>query len=256
MRWASSMAMSGVGGAPDLKSLEATYPAMPPRMNSRTATRKKPQKICELLTGSAHQASHAKPSSRIDRPKMAKTPAAAPIAAPLAILETFSVISVLASSISSRTRTWARSATSCTASEISFGVPVVVGSAAKASQDHGGQDAAGERDADLHLGALLHPDGARRGGRRLLEGRRLVGLRASVGGRVDLVGGHHSGGSSPNARRQIAAATRVVAIEATAPSPARRPDQISRLVTSLFMSRGVLSRRRTRPRGRHRSWPR
>src|SRR6478672_10790118 len=120
-------------------------------MNSRTATRKKPQKICELLTGSAHQASHAKPSSRIDRPKMANTPAAAPIAAPLAILVTFSVISVLASSISSRTSSCARSATSCTAAEISCGVPVGVGSAAKAFQDHGGHEAAGEGDADLHL---------------------------------------------------------------------------------------------------------
>src|SRR3954465_18003 len=158
----------------------------------------------------------------MDSPKIAKTPAAAATAAPFRSVEPFSVISVLASSISSRTRTWARSATSCTVAEISFGVPVVVGSAAKASQDHGGQYAAGERDADLHLGPLLHPDGARRGCRRLLEGRRLVGVRAGVGGRVDLVGGHHSGGSSPNARRQIAAATRVVAIEATAPSPARR----------------------------------
>src|SRR3954452_1044896 len=256
MRWASSMALSGVGGAPDLKRREATQPATPPRMKSRTATRKKPQKICELLTGSAHQASQAKPSRRIDRPKIANTPAAAPIAAPLAIFETFSVISVLASSISSRTRTCARSATSCTAAEISVGVPVGVGSAAKAPQDHGGHDAAGERDADLHLGALLHADGSRRGGRRLLEGRRLVGLRAGVGGRVDLVGGHHSGGSSPKARRQIAAATRVVATEASAPRPARRPDHISRLLISLFMSRGVLSRRPIPPRDRHRSWPR
>src|SRR3954454_7554496 len=126
---------------------------------------------------------------------MAKMPAAAAIAAPLTRLWTFSVTPFFASSISSRTRTRARSATSCTAAEISFGVPA--GSAAKALEDQGGHQAAGECDADLHLGALLHPDGGRRGGRGRLEGRRLVGRRTGAGGCVDLVRGHHSGGSSP-----------------------------------------------------------
>src|SRR3954453_11458412 len=116
----------------------------------------------------------------MDSPKIAKTPAAAATAAPFRSLETFSVISVLASSISSRTRTCARSATSCTAAEISVGDPVGVGSAAKAPEDHGGHQTTGERDADLDFGALLHPDGGRRGCRGLLEGRRLVGLRAGV----------------------------------------------------------------------------
>src|SRR3954452_9254462 len=244
MRWASSMAISGVGGAPDLKSFEAKKPASPPRMKSTAATRKKPQKICVGPTGSAHQASHAKPLISTLRPKMANTAAAPPTTAPLTSFWTFSVTSVLASSISSRTSSCARSATSCTAAEISFGVPA--GSAAKTLEDQGGNDAAGERQADLDLRALLHADGGRRGGRRLLEGRRLVGLRAGVGGRVDLVGGHHSGGSSPNARRQIAAARRVVATEAAAPIPASRPDHSRRFVTS-FMSRGVLSRRPNRP---------
>src|SRR3954452_5560029 len=237
MRWASSMALSGVGGAPDLKRREATQPATPPRMKSRTATRKKPQKICELLTGSAHQASQAKPSRRIDRPKMANTPAAAPIAAPLAIFETFSVISVLASSISSRTSTCARSVTSWIAAEISRGLPA--GSAAKALEDHGGHHAAGECDAHLHLGPLLHAHRGGRGGGGRLEGRRLVGRRAGAGGGMDLVGGHHSGGSSPKARRQITAASRVVPTDAAAPIPASSPDHRRRFVTS-FMSRGVL----------------
>src|SRR4051794_39374240 len=53
----------------------------------------------------------------------------------------------------------------------------------------------------------------------------------------------YSGGSSPNARRQISAAAFVVAIEASAPSPASRPAQVRRLTRSLLMSRGVLSRR-------------
>src|SRR3954453_18604269 len=129
MRWASSMARSGLGDDPRLKKREARKPARPPRTNSTAATRKNPQKICDEFTGSAHQANHAKPWMRIDRPKMAKTAAAAPMAAPLASDWTFSVTSALASSISSRTRTCARSEISCTAAVISFGRPV--GSAAK-----------------------------------------------------------------------------------------------------------------------------
>ena len=55
-------------------------------------------------------------------------------------------------------------------------------------------------------------------------GRRLVGILA------------HSGGSSPKARRQITAASLVVAIEASAPSAASRPDHTSRLTISLSMA--------------------
>src|SRR5256885_15005997 len=42
----------------------------------------------------------------------------------------------------------------------------------------------------------------------------------------------HSGGSPPNARRHITVATRWVAMLARAPSPASRPDHISRLTRS------------------------
>jgi len=44
MSLASSIAMSGVGGAPALKALAASHPASAPRMNSRPATMRKPQK--------------------------------------------------------------------------------------------------------------------------------------------------------------------------------------------------------------------
>ena len=47
----------------------------------------------------------------------------------------------------------------------------------------------------------------------------------------------HSGGSSPKARRQIVAATLVVAIEASAPRPASSPDQIRRLTNSFSIGR-------------------
>src|SRR4051812_11775832 len=90
----------------------------------------------------------------------AKMPPIAPIAAPRAIRRTLTVASALASSTSSRMITCARSVTSCSAAEISCGVPV--GSlVAKALEEEGEQEAAGERRADLHLGAL--------------QGRRVVG---------------------------------------------------------------------------------
>src|SRR3954453_17738116 len=118
---------------------------------------------------------------RMESPKIAKTPAAAPTAAPLASLVTFSVTSVLASSISSRTRTCARSVTSCSAVAISFGLPE--DSAAKALEDQGGHETAGECDADLPLWALLRPDRAGRRRGRQLEGGRLVASRTGRRGR-------------------------------------------------------------------------
>src|SRR5206468_10469118 len=103
-----------------------------------------------------------------------KTPATAHTTAPRAIRCSFSVISVLASSISSRTSSCARSLTSCSAAAICCGLPV--GSAAKALEDQGEQQSAGERGTDLHLGPLERRRRRLRAGRRA-EGRRLVGLR-------------------------------------------------------------------------------
>src|SRR4051812_38496094 len=102
-------------------------------------------------------------------------------------------------------------------------------------------------------------------GRGSLGGRRRGLLR---GGGFVLA---HSGGSSPKARRQISAASFVVATEATAPIPASNADQIRRLTISLSVMarqskcRGRRDRRRSsrrcspshgrrrrRPRPRHR----
>src|SRR3954447_3309530 len=102
------------------------------------------------------------------------TPATPPMAAPLTIFCSFWVTSALASSISSRTMTCARSVTSCSAAEISCGVPV--GSlVAKALEEEGEQEAAGEGRADLDLGALQGRGVVGHG--RGLEARRLVGRR-------------------------------------------------------------------------------
>src|SRR3954453_20514614 len=154
--------------------------------------------------------------------------------APLTILVIFSVTSVRASSISSRTIICARSVTSCSAAVICSGLPV--GSlVAKALEDHRDYHAAGEGGADLDLGALerRHLGGAGAGARGRLERRRLVG-------RLDVA--THSGGSSSNRRIQITDAVRCTAIEASAPRPARSPDQSSRLERSLLMKRACLSR--------------
>src|SRR3954465_4812061 len=211
------MAMSGVGGAPDLKKRAARRPAIAPSTSSTAATVKKPQKywVCPGH-GIAHQASHDRPWRISSRAETTNTPAIAPMTAPRAIRWSLTVISSRASSISSRTISCARSVTSSSASVISFGVPV--GSlVAKALEDHRDQQAARERGADLHL--------------RAFEGR--LGLwRRSV----------HSGGSSSNTRCQIIAAVRCTAMDASAPSPASRPDQSSRFERSSLIERGVLSR--------------
>src|SRR3954451_9354034 len=169
---------------------------------------------------------------------MMKTPAMAPTAAPRARRCSLTVTSVLASSISSRTRTCARSVTSCSAAAISCGLPD--GSlVAKALEDHREQDAAGERGADLDLGPLERRDLVR--DRRRLEAGGLVDRRGAGVRRGGVPA--HSGGSSSKTRCQIIVAVRCTAIEARAPRPASSPDQTSRLVRSLSMERGVLSRR-------------
>src|SRR3954463_13911968 len=90
-------------------------------------------------------------------------PAARPTAAAFASLVTFSVTSALASSISSRTRSWALSETSLMAATMLACELSVV--AAKALEDQGGDEAAGECCADRDL----RPLGGRGGRLRAVE---------------------------------------------------------------------------------------
>src|SRR4051794_2733385 len=85
-------------------------------------------------------------------PAITKMPAAAPTAAPRASVVSLVEISALASSISSRTRSWALSETSLMASTIVCELLSVV--AAKALEDQGGEEAAGECCADDDLRPL------------------------------------------------------------------------------------------------------
>ena len=158
---------------------------MPPRMKSTAATAKKPQKTWSEGTGSAQKASHAKPWKSKTMPKIAKTAAAPPTAAPLASRASFWLTSALASSISSRTSSEARSEISLTASAIAL--PLLWSSAGNALEDHGGEEAAGERGAPTSTsgrsaGVASTPAGAgatcRSGGRRGPG----VGRRVDVGG--------------------------------------------------------------------------
>src|SRR3954447_5693481 len=154
---------------------------------------KKPQKNW-LLGKMRYHKSHAMPCRiRISAPRT-KRPAAAPIPAPLASFVTFCVISALASSISSRTSSDAFSETSWTA----WAIWVCSGSAAKALEQHRGDQAAGERGADEDLG-LLGGRGDR--GRRSVERGRRLRVRRRAGARRGVRIAAHSGGSSPNARR-------------------------------------------------------
>src|SRR5688500_1980910 len=111
------------------------------------------------------------------RPKIPNTPAAVPTTAPRTSLLTFSETSALASSISSRTSSVARSEISWTAEAIWGELscePFGGGrSAAKALDEKGEGDAAHEGGADQDLGtrALV-------GGRERIEGRGHGGLRA------------------------------------------------------------------------------
>src|SRR6185312_15599212 len=148
-------------------------------------------------------------------------------------------------SISSRTSSEARSDTCVTASA---SVVACWFSAAKALQQEAEGEAAGEGGADGELGTLVERRGrdgdarGRREGERLarLGGERVSGERSLLDRRLAVVGGgrlgsgvRHSGGSSPNARIQIIAAIRCVAMLASAPRPASKPDQTSRLTRSL-----------------------
>src|SRR3954470_17296589 len=98
---------------------------------------------------------------------MAKIPAAAPMAAPRASWVSFAVTSTLASSISSRTRSWARSETSwiawamrvlspCDASWRARIFLVLMGMAghSELAQDDRRNEPAGERGADEDLRAV------------------------------------------------------------------------------------------------------
>src|SRR6185312_7146028 len=148
-------------------------------------------------------------------------------------------------SISSRTSSEARSDPCVTASA---SVVACWFSAAKALQQEAEDEAAGEGGADGELGTLIERRGrdgdarGRRGGERLarLGGERVGGERSLFDRRLAVVGNaglgsgvRHSGGSSPNARIQIIAAIRCVAMLASAPMPASRPDHTSRLTRSL-----------------------
>jgi hypothetical protein len=112
MSLASSIAMTGVGGAPDFNARAAMYPPRAPSRKSTAATTKKPQKYVPSGNGIAQYASHAKPSRSRKRPKIMKIPATIPTTAPLMSLVTFWVTSTLASSISSCTSSETRSETS------------------------------------------------------------------------------------------------------------------------------------------------
>src|SRR4051794_25140968 len=223
--------------------------------------------------------------SRKSRPTTAKIPAAAPTTAPLISVLTFWETSALASSISSRTSSETRSETSWTASPRVGSGRVCGGSAAKALEQHGEDEAAGEGGSheDLgtvggHLRRLVGGRGALGPGRIGRRGRRRERRRGGERRRVRRRGGGllglahgHSGGSSPNARRHISVAVFEVATLASAPSPASRPDQTRRLTRSDSIiagdstaNRGRSSRRsvpgppRGRPRrraGRRRSSP-
>ena len=97
----------GVGGAPLLNSARRGTRRAPPRMNRTPATKKKPQKNVRVATGSTHQASHARPCSRNSRPAIDEDAGGDADRRALRELVSFSVTSALASSISSRTRSWA-----------------------------------------------------------------------------------------------------------------------------------------------------
>jgi hypothetical protein len=159
-----------------------------------------------------------------------KMPAAMPMTVPRSSLPNFALISALASSISSRISSVARSEISVIAAAMFSGISSC--SVAKAPQQEGCDHAARERSPDEHLRSAAHqiqagrrPDGRRRPG-VLLGGGRPVGRRDVAGFDV------HSGGSSSKIRRHISAAVLLEAIENRAPSPASSPDHASRLTRS------------------------
>src|SRR5215207_246411 len=96
--------------------------------------------------------------SRNSSPLTTKIPAARPTTAPLISFETFALISALASSISSRTSSEARSETSVIACAIDASRASAPGwatcSAGKALEQEGEGEATREGSADDQLGAL------------------------------------------------------------------------------------------------------
>src|SRR5450755_3274109 len=238
---ASSIAIFGIG-APTFSLRRANTNAPAVSSSRMTMTMAKPSHRSPVASLIA-QAMVSSTKTRANTPNTAPTATAA---APRAMLDTFSVTSALASSISSRTRTESFSETSVTA--VARLSPGSGRSAGKALEDHGEDESAGERRTDGQLGALLsggHDDVGRssrgrgwrcRVGQRGLLGpdrrggvvraRLLAGLRA-------LSGIAHSGGSSSNKRFQTRAAARVEAMLASTPNPASRPDQIRRLTKGL-----------------------
>src|SRR3954447_11198849 len=117
---ASSMAICGVGGEPFLNSRAANIPARPPSAKRIAATTKKPQKYWVLPTGSAHQPSQDRPWKNNVTPQITNTAAAPPAIARASRRLSFWLASALASSISSRKISEARSLTSLTASAIAL----------------------------------------------------------------------------------------------------------------------------------------
>ena len=111
---ASSIARSGVGGAPACTDRYANKPAPAATQNQNSASIMKPIQTWSEKKRSL--SSQAMPCMSIASPMSANTPAAIPTTDPWRSLETFSRISVLASSISSRTRIETRSETSKTSS--------------------------------------------------------------------------------------------------------------------------------------------
>src|SRR5882762_6226261 len=113
----------------------------------------------------SYHASQASPCKRNSRPTSTKIPAAPPMTAPRASDLTFTVISVFASSISSRISSCALTEPSWIAWAIFWSESV---SAGKALEDHREHNAAGEGGTDDGLGAL----GERRGVRQAVRPRR------------------------------------------------------------------------------------
>src|SRR3954469_2584948 len=122
------------------------------------------------------------------RPKTAKTPATMPIAAPLTSFVIFWVSSALASAISSRTRSWARSVTSWTA----WPSWEVSGSGTKGPQDLREGECGGEGDPDLDLGPVAEGQ----------VGKGVVGGRAGCGGCAGGLRPLGRGGGRPRLRAE------------------------------------------------------
>src|SRR3954454_6294464 len=166
-------------------------------------------------------------------PNTSMIPAAIATPLPFASDCAFSAISVFASSISSRTSSDAFVETSLTTSPSDFSavLPLSVIAATERLQDLGEHEAAHKRPDHRDF----RP--ARGVGGLVGRPRRLAGTVA--GCVVFGAGFHHSGGSSLKSLPQIAVAKRVVAIVATAPSPASRPLHMSRLTNSFCIARGL-----------------